>query len=413
VIVIGSGRRLYRQYLLEGAAGRRPLWLIDEVPATWQRPFVVGDSAVAMLDHDRSDPDEQGIADATVAVSRNRPISGVFTYDEGLVMAAARLAERFGLPGATVAGADACRDKSRTRAALTAAGLPQPRFELVHTLTEAAAAAGRFGYPVVLKPRGLGASMGVVRAAGEAELATAFGVADRAGSGGPSSYADGVLVEELVAGPEISVDGTVRSGEYRPFFVARKQLGPEPYFEEVGHTVNGADPLLRDAALWCVLAEAHRVLGFRDGITHTEVRLSDRGPVIIEVNARLGGDLIPYLGQLATGIEPGRVAVDVATGTEPDLQPIRQTCAGIRFLYPPEDCRVVDISVPSPDEVPGLLTARAMVEPGATVQLPPRAHIDRYAYVICVDDDPATCARRLDEAAALVSLTYEALVPAP
>ena len=37
-------------------------------------------------------------------------------------------------------------------------------------------------------------------------------------------------------------------------------------------------------------------------MTHTELRFTDRGPAIIEVNVRLGGDLIPYLGKLATGL---------------------------------------------------------------------------------------------------------------
>ena len=52
----------------------------------------------------------------------------------------------------------------------------------------------------------------------------------------------------------------------------------------------------------------------------------------------------------------------------------------------------------------GWCAAQAMVSPGAVVLLPPKAHIDRYAYVICVDDDPAACAARLDWAAAQVGL---------
>jgi hypothetical protein len=144
-------------------------------------------------------------------------------------------------------------------------------------------------------------------------------------------------------------------------------------------------------------------------MTHTEVRLSARGPVVIEVNARLGGDLIPYLGSLATGVEPGRVAVDVALGEAPDLAPDRALAAGIRFLYPPEDCRVRAVDTPARGACAGLVAANAMVAPGAAVRLPPRAHIGRYAYVICTAGDPATCEARLDHAAALVHLEHEAL----
>lgn len=409
VLLIGSGQRLYREYLMAGASERRPLWLIDDQEPTWQRPYIVGGDVVEPIDRARSTPDQDALLDAATAVARTHRVRGAFTYDEGLVTATAHIADRLGVPGLTADGAERCRNKHRTRQALTAAGLPQPRFAVARTAEDAAEAAAAIGYPVVLKPRGMGASIGVVKAGGPQELPAAFGVAERASRGGPIPYEGGVLVEELIDGPEISIDGAVVAGEHVPFCIARKRLGLPPYFEEVGHRVDGADPLLADADLREVLREAHRALGVRYGMTHTEVRLSPRGPVVIEVNARLGGDLIPYLGKLATGVDPGRVAVEVALGGGPALEPERSACAGIDFRYPPEDCRVVEIAVPEPGSVAGLVAAHPMVAPGAAVRLPPRAHIGRYAYVVCAADDPGACAARLADAADLVKLEYRAL----
>jgi biotin carboxylase len=411
VLLIGSGWRPYREYLLKGLARESALWLIDEQPATWQLPYLVGSSMVAALDEQRAVPDRQGLIDVALKIAEDHKITGVLTYDELLVTATAHIAERLGVRGLTVAGAENCRDKSRTRAALTAAGLPQPGYALVHDLAGAGAAAERIGFPVVAKPRGMGASVGVVRAEHAADLAAAFEVTLKATHAGPPVYEDGVLIEELVQGPEISVDGAVSSGEYQPFCLARKQLGAPPYFEEVGHVVDADDPLLTDPELLAVLAEAHSALGVLDGVTHTEVRLTARGPVIIEVNARLGGDLIPYVGMLATGVDPGRVAAGVATGTGRAIEPGHGTCAAIRFLYPPEDCRVLEVTVPDPSAVPGLLTAQAMVEPGTVVRLPPNAHLGRYAYVIAVAPNRADCQSALDAAAALVGLRHEPLDP--
>ena len=409
VLVIGSGQQLYRRYLIEGAARRRPLWLLDDQAASWQRPYLMGSSVVGMLDSTLQIPDEPALLDAAATVARAHRVSGIFTYDEPQVIATARIADRLGLPGLSAAGAQRCRNKHETRLALTAAGLPQPRFRLAGTAEDAGKAAATLGYPVVLKPRGMAASIGVVRAEGPGEVAAAFEVAERASRSGPVAFRGGVLVEELVDGPELSIDGAVVAGRYLPFCLARKQLGLPPYFEEVGHLVDGADPLLADADLRRVLEETHRALGLQYGITHTEVRLTGRGPVVIEVNGRLGGDLIPYLGALATGIDPGQVAVEVAAGEQPALAPDHTACVGIRFLYPPEDCRVVEIAVPEPAAVPGLLAAHAMVPPGGTVRLPPRAHIGRHAYVICTADTPAAVAARLDHAASLVELEYDAL----
>lgn len=409
VLLIGSGMQPYREYLLQGLARQSALWLIGEEPVTWQAPYIVGYSAVGALDTGRPVFDQHGFVEAARAVAAERKVAGVVTYDELLVTSAARVAESIGVRGLTVAGAENCRDKARTRAALTAAGLPQPRYALVHDLASASTAAEEIGYPVVAKPRGMGASVGVVRAEWAEDLAGAFAITERARRLGPPVYEDGVLIEELVDGPEISVDGAVSGGEYRPFCLARKQLGAPPCFEEVGHVVDAADPLLSDPELRAVLEDAHHALGVLDGITHTEVRLTSRGPVIIEVNARLGGDLIPYLGKLATGVDPGQVAAQAATGEAPSVEPAASRCAAVRFLYPPEDCRVVSVTLPDPSLVPGLLDAHVIAQPGDIVRLPPNAHLGRYAYFVAVADTPDACKAALDEATALTGMEYEPL----
>jgi biotin carboxylase len=411
ILLVGSGRRAYREYLIAGLASRAPLWLIDDEPASWQSRYLAGSSVVAMTDPARAVPDEQALTDAAAEVGKQRPVLGVVTYDEGFVIAAAVVAERLGVPGLTVAGAQHCRDKHLTRTVLTGAGLPQPGFTLVATELEAAAAARWTGFPVVFKPRGMGASAGVVRVSQPAEVAGAFAIASRASHAGPPGFERGLLVEEMVEGPEISVDGVVVAGEYQPFCLARKQLGPPPCFEEVGHIVDARDPLSTDAVLLRTLAEAHRVLGVADGITHTELRLTARGPVVIEVNGRLGGDLIPYLGKLATGVDPGEVAADVASGVRPCLTASRCQVAGVRFLYPPQDCRIAGISLPAPGAVPGLVGAEPMVAVGTALYLPPRAHLGRYASLVACTGDPASCQASLDEAAALASVAGEPLSP--
>jgi biotin carboxylase len=409
VLQFGSGFQPYRQYLLEGAAKRRPLWLIDDEPASWQQPYLAGSSVVVPLEGSGLVLDHDALLAAAEAVARSHRVRGVFTYDEPSVIITALVADRLGLPGLTAAGAEGCRNKAKSRELLTAAGLPQPRFAVATTAEEAATAAADIGYPVVVKPRGMAASIGVALVDGPDGIADAFERADDSSRSGPAAYHGGALIEELIDGPEISIDGAVVDGEYTPFCIAHKQLGPPPYFEEVGHIVDGNDPLLTDPELRELLRSAHAALGATYGITHTEIRFGARGPTIIEVNGRLGGDLIPYLGKLATGIDPGTVLVDVAEGVQPDLAMDHRSCVGIRFCYPPEDARIVEITVPEPGAVPGLIEAHPMVPAGATVRLPPRAHIGRHAYVICTADDPATCADRLTAAAELVELKYEAL----
>ncbi|HEY3868749.1 MAG TPA: ATP-grasp domain-containing protein [Actinocrinis sp.] len=409
LLVIGSGGRQYREYVLAGAAGRHPLWLMDAAEPDWQDPYIVGSTAVPRLDDTRLIPDADGLLAAADRLAARRTVAGVFTYDETLVMATARIAEHLRLPGLSVDGADRCRNKLRTRLALSEAGLPQPRFAYAVTGQEAWAAAAAIGYPMVVKPRGMGASIGVVRAGSEDEFAAAYAVAERAGHTGAPAYEGGVLIEELVTGEEISIDGAVFKGEYRPFCLAHKMLGPEPYFEEVGHVVDAADPLICDPELLRVLTQAHRALGVQYGVTHTEVKLSPRGPVVIEVNARLGGDLIPYLGKLATGLDPGAIAADLALGVRPALEHAARGAVGIRFRYPEQNVEVAGFELPDPDPGAGLIAAVAMVGPGTRLRLPPEGYLSRFAYVICSAADAESCRGRLDAAAAEVRLMAKPL----
>lgn len=404
VFVVGSGLRHEREYLLAGIARHARVWLFDSDGLSWQAPYVEGFTQV-----DTSDAEALCVAAAAVA-QRVRP-AALVCYAEQYVQAAARVVETLALPGFSSTAIANCRDKRRTRIALRAAGVAQPDSISVRSLDEAREVCARLGYPVVLKPRGLGASMGVVLVRRDEELQEGYGAASEAWFPGAPTYDDGVLVESYLDGPEISIDGAVVDGRYVALFLARKQLSEHPYFQEIGHVVDPNDRLLRSAELLSMLSAAHAALGLRRGMTHSEVRLTSAGPRIVEINARLGGDLIPYVGALATGIDPARVALDVALGREPRVVPTRSCVAAVRFLYPCEDVVVRGVSLPPPGCVVGLHAAEVIAREGAVLRLPPRGYLARYAQLICVADDRGSCRAAVDEASSAVTLSCDPASP--
>jgi biotin carboxylase len=400
LLLAGSGDRRYREYILAAIAPRYQLWLLDTQPPTWQEPYLVGHTVTDVADVPSL------VAAARAAAVQAGPVSGLLTYDEWLVEATAAAAAELGLPGPPPSAAAACRDKAATRRLLTAAGVPQPRSVPVGSLPEALAAGDTAGYPVVVKARSMAGSIGVVRADAPAEMAGAYAAAAAPASSRPGA-AQPVLVEEYLEGPEISVDCAVAGGEPRIMAVARKQTGLEPYFEETGHTVDAADPLLHDPVLHEMLRRIHQALSFTHGITHSEFRLTADGPRLVEVNARLGGDFIPYLGWLATGVDQARAAADLAAGREPDITPACRRAAGIRFLYPPADCTVR--SAAASGQPPPAAVHRALVTaaPGQELLLPPRGYLSRYAYVIALAGTLAEVEETLGKAELLVELDAE------
>ncbi|MEU3400512.1 ATP-grasp domain-containing protein [Streptomyces filamentosus] len=397
LLLIGSGDRRYREYIVAAVSRHFRLWLLDAHEPSWQLPYVEGSSLLDTKDVDALRAEAERIV-------RRLPVAGVFTYDESLVHAAALLAEALGLPGSAPDAVLACRDKATTRARLTAAGVPQPACTPVSTAAEARAAADATGYPVVVKARGLAGSLGVVRADHGDAVEAAFAAAGSADWPGVPRYEADVLVEEYLTGPEISVDAVVVDGVCTPLVVARKQVGMDPYFEETGHTVDAADPLLRDAGLLEQLQHVHKALGFEHGATHTEFKLTPKGPRLVEINARLGGDFIPLIGMLATGTDPAVAAASVAAGLTPDTAPKTRKTAAIRFLYPEHDCEAVEVTVRSDLFGPTVHSAVATAGPGTRLALPPKAYMNRYGYVIAVGEEHAQVTADADAAPTLIEL---------
>ncbi len=401
LLVISTGGRSYREYLLSSIGRHYRVHLFLGAEPTWEREHVAGWTVLDMTDTIGADH----LVTAALDLSRDQPLAGVLSWDEARILQSAKVAAALGLPGGDPDMVLRCRDKQQTRQALAAAAVPQPESVAVSTVEQALAQAARIGYPVVLKPRAMGASLGVVRVDGPAELPARFAFARDCAVPGSWRY-DEALLEEYATGPEISVDAAVYHGEVRPMFVARKEIGYPPYFEEVGHVVDAADPLLTDPDVLRILADTHAALGFTDGMTHTELKLTPTGPKVIEVNARLGGDLIPYLGLRATGIDPGLAAAAVACGQSPDLAADRQLVAAVRFHYVEHDDTVIgEVRLDAGAHTPATDRIVVLAAPGDVMSPPPKGTLSgRYAYATAVAGTAEQCRAALDAATAALTV---------
>ncbi|PWT99959.1 MAG: carboxylate--amine ligase, partial [Terriglobia bacterium] len=93
--------------------------------------------------------------------------------DRPAVLAAAA-AEALGVLFHPLSAARACNDKFLARQLYQAAGLPVPEFFRATIEEEPQTVAARAPFPCVLKPLGLSASRGVIRANNETEFVAAF-----------------------------------------------------------------------------------------------------------------------------------------------------------------------------------------------------------------------------------------------
>ncbi|GAA2206652.1 ATP-grasp domain-containing protein [Nonomuraea monospora] len=379
-MVVATGPRLYREFMLRQIGERYEVHLVIGRPVEWEAPYIASATVVPGMT-------TGGIVAAVREVVGRVAADGVMTWAEDHVVDAALAAAAVGLPGAGPDAARACRDKHATRAALAAHfadqqvtrsthaagqyGVPQPQSVLVGDVAEARAVADKFGYPVVVKPRAGVASQAVALVRDGDELADHFAPAHRLPAAGLPSADRFVLIEEYLTGPEVAVDCVVQDGRVTPVFVSHKEMGYAPYFEETGHWTNADDPLLGDPAIVAFLDQVHAAIGYSTGATHTEFKLTGEGPKLIEINGRLGGDLLSYLCHCASGVDPGLALAAVSCGDAPDLTRTRALCSGIRFAYPPwHETRIEEIAFSASELPPEADLAVPLVGPGEVVLLP-------------------------------------------
>ncbi|MGW3183241.1 ATP-binding protein [Kitasatospora sp. NPDC001119] len=397
ILLVSSGTEKYRRHALEQIAEHHRVVLLAQGEPTWQLPYIADHEVT-----DTRDPD-QALAAAEHLATRHR-ITGVLTWDEDAQHSAARLAAAFGTFGNSEATAATCRNKAAGRVAFAAAGVPSAAGARVDSLDQALAAAERIGYPVVVKPAAGAGGIGVRRVDDSTGLVVAYTRATHADDG------FGALVEEYLDGPEISVECVTVLGVTTPVAVTRKHLGPAPCFEEAGHSVEAADPLL--ALVGPVAVQALDAVGFANGVAHVEMRLVDGGstPRLTAVNGGLAGDLIPLLVREATGIDLPLAAADIALGLQPDLTPTRRRAAAIHMAYAPATGRLTRATAnPALRERPWLERLVWEKQSGDHVALPSAGNLGtaRVAHLVARDTTAERCLQHLADATHHLDITVD------
>ncbi|WP_199827738.1 ATP-grasp domain-containing protein [Streptomyces specialis] len=292
-------------------------------------------AAANVLTADTNDTD--ALLDHAARTHEVLGFDGVISSCDYYLPAVARVARHLGLPGPAPEAVEAACHKDATRRVLAGAGVPGPDHAVCRDWPETAAAAARIGYPLVIKPVDLCAGMYVREVDGERALAEAYkALGDFPVNARGQRRSPVVLLEELLVGPEFSVETVSYDGTCHVVGVTDKSVGGAPAFIETGHMFPAAlDPAATRAVADTAVA-ALTALGLDQVVAHTEIKLTADGPRVIEVNPRPAGNRITELVRHVTGIDLPGAAVDVALGLTPDVAP-RETgvrSAAIGFLLP-------------------------------------------------------------------------------
>lgn len=296
---------------------------------------------------------------------------GVITSCDYYLPTAARIAGHLGLPGSSPEAVESACRKDATRRVLADAGVPGPRFAVHEEWADIVRAAREIGYPLVVKPVDLCAGMYVRRVDDEEQLAAAVRVlSDFPVNARGQRREPAVLLEELMDGPEVSVETVSHAGAVHVVGVTDKSVGGAPAFIETGHMFPAALPAADAEAAEQTALAALKALGLVDGVVaHTEIKLTSAGPRVVEVNPRPAGNRITELVRHVTGIDLAAAFVEVSLGREPDLRrsDTGLCSAAIGFLVPQRSGTLESLDGGELRGAPGVLGVELAV-PGAQVE---------------------------------------------
>jgi len=320
---------------------------------------------------------------------------------------AARVADRLGIAHPLdPATALAATSKERQRELLAAAGVPQPRFHACATLAEADVAAREVGYPCIVKPPDRQGQRGLSVVAVADELPRAFAEALEVARG------DLVLVEELVAGPEVTVNAFSAEGRFHSLTITHRVVADPPAFgvalAHVWPCGLAEDVVERVVDAARAAAEAVRV---RKGPTYTQVLVGPEGPRVVELAARLGGGHDAELCEAALGVDLNGLALSAALGEEVADERLRPRPevggACVRFLVPPVGTLERVEGVDEAEAVAGIRWVRIYRAPGAELRELHRG-ADRAGAALAVGTSPEEAVARAEAALARVRLVTSA-----
>ena len=272
---------------------------------------------------------------ALVIAEQYRPDGITAGMCDVAVLSVARICEKMNLPGIDVESAIRATDKYAMIRAFASNNVPAPGFELLNKND----ALDNFDVPwlpFIVKPIDMAGSRGInlVKNIDQKTSLIKNSIA--------ASDSGNVIVEEYMEGPEVSVEMVVINYQPTVLQITDKITSGAPHFVELGHIQPAALSEEIRKSIVNVAESAVRAVGLKESIVHAEMIITESGPKMVELGARMGGDGIQQqLIKLSTGIDMPNFAIDIALGLPLNVPvPMTEKFSMIRFI--PSVAGVID-----------------------------------------------------------------------
>lgn len=242
------------------------------------------------------------------------------------------VADKLGLPGVSIETSLCATNKFEMRSVLKKFDVPVPEFYLVSNFNDFFDVVNYFNkknIKTIVKPSDNSGSRGV-RLIDNYALTDLKNIYEYSAK---YSRSGDLVIEEFMEGPEVSVETLSYNGECNVIQITDKITTGPPYFVEMGHMQPSRlqEPIKN--SIIDITKRANDAIGNTLGPSHTEIIVTENGPKVVEIGARLGGDRITSdLVPLSTGVDLVGACINVSLGEPPDIKKIFSKYSIIKYL---------------------------------------------------------------------------------
>ncbi len=232
-------------------------------------------------------------------IAREYDLVGAYASSDFGLRAIGAIAEALGRPGCSRLAVERALDKSVAKDIWRRQNLPIPRGVIVKDHKDLFSAVDELGLPVILKPASSSGSQGVRSVWSFEELNDAYASA--------KEHSKQILVEELVRGRHIDVNGMFVDCRFYPCSTMERYFSEPPYHYSLwGHEPSSLSDT-EDDLVYDLVERAARILGIDHGPVKADIVWADEGPVLLELAPRFHGDVsTAYVTPLARNSSPIR-----------------------------------------------------------------------------------------------------------
>lgn len=255
-------------------------------------------------------------------------IDGICSIASDLaVLTVCYVAEKMGLTGNGVDSSLKSVNKYQMKKAFISCGVPAAICRLVEG--DVIPDISGMNYPLIVKPTDRSGSRGVTRL--DTSSDDLVGAVSKALD---QSLEKKALIEEYVSGDEYSVECISYRGEHTLLAVTKKYTTGNPHYIETGHIEPSDLDDRQIEKVRRIVFDGLDALDIKYGASHSELKVNGNEVKVIEIGARMGGDMIgSTLVALSTGYDFVKAVIDVCLGEKPErfTSGINRTAA-IRYI---------------------------------------------------------------------------------